>query len=89
MLYPSVRVLRGLVVVPDAKSSDALGFTESHGQGVAFSIGERNEPHVFVAGGDVDAINEPAKRSGHQTLLLPHELEQRQQLHSLLNWCLD
>lgn len=67
MLYPSVRVLGGLVVVPDAQSSNALGFTESHAQGVGLSIGERNEPHVLVAGGDVDAIYEPEKRHVHQT----------------------
>lgn len=82
MPYPSVGVLGGLVVVPDAQSGDALDFTEGHAQGVGLSIGERNEPHVLVAGGDVDAIDEPENRHGRQTLSLPHEVEQPQRLHS-------
>lgn len=66
MFYPSIGVFRGLVVVPDAQPSDALGFTEIYAQRVCLSIGERNEPHVFVAGSDVEAINEPEGRQGHQ-----------------------
>lgn len=68
VLYPSVGVFGRLVVVPDAESSDALGFTEGHAQRVGLSIGERNEPHVFVTGSDVDAVDEPGRRHGHQTM---------------------
>lgn len=57
--HPSVRVLGGLVVVPDAQSSDGLGLGERHAQGVGLSIGERDQPHVLVVGGDVVAIYKP------------------------------
>lgn len=55
--HPSVRVLRRLVVVPETETSNGLGLAEGNGQGVGLSIGERNQPHMLVIGGNVVAIN--------------------------------
>lgn len=57
--HPSVRVLGGLVVVPDTETSHRLGLGERHAQGVWLSVGERDQPHVLVIGGDIVAIYEP------------------------------
>lgn len=59
MSHPSVRVLRGLVVVPDTESSDGLGLVERYVQDVGLSIGERDQPHVLVISGNVVAIYKP------------------------------
>lgn len=59
MSHPSIRVLRGLVVVPDTESGDGLGLVERHIQGVGLSIGERDQPHVLVISGNVVAIYKP------------------------------
>lgn len=59
--HPSVRVLGGLVVVPDTEPSDGLDLVKGHMQGVGLSIGERNQPHVLVIGSNVDAIYDPKK----------------------------
>lgn len=57
--HPSVRVLRGLVVIPDTESGEGLGLVESHTQSVGLSIGERDQPHVLVISGDIVTIYEP------------------------------
>lgn len=59
MPYPSVRVLRTLVVVPYSESGNNLGLAECYIQCVGLSIGERDEPHVMVFSGDVVAVYEP------------------------------
>lgn len=61
MPHPSVRVLRGLVVVPDTESSDGLGLVEGNVQGVRLSIGERDQPHVLVISGNVVAVYKPGE----------------------------
>ena len=57
--HPSVRVLGGLVVVPDTESGEGLGLVESHSQSVGLTIGERDQPHVLVISGDIVTVYEP------------------------------
>lgn len=57
--HPSIRVLWGLVVVPDAQSSDGLSLVEDNGQSVGLSIGERDQPHVLVISCYVVAVYQP------------------------------
>lgn len=59
MSYPSIRVLGGLVVVPDSETGDGLSLVERHVQGVGLSTGERDKPHVLVISGNVVAIYKP------------------------------
>lgn len=66
--HPSVGVLWGLVVVPDAEASHRMGLVKVDCQGVVLATEERDQPHVLIFSGDVVAVNESGQRRERQTL---------------------
>ena len=58
--HPSVRVLGGLVVVPEPQAGDELRPREGDAQGGGGGpAGEGDQPHVVVLRGDVMTVHQP------------------------------
>ena len=72
--YPTVRVLRAFIVVPEAQARDVDRVGELDPQPVVLALRVGDEPHVLVVHRDVHSVHQSAVENTHLWLGTGHQL---------------